>query len=94
MSAQDSTPNGRTLLTQAAPLITLATTWAIRRAMISGYQSVTGTPAPLLHSRSAPAGKRMLWAATMAAVIAGVEMVIWHVIGDEPEIEEAAITAE
>lgn len=79
-----STPTtARSAARTAAPLITMGTTWAARKGLMKGYEAKTGQPAPIIRSRNATLLQKVLWAATMAAVIALVEVIVWQVIGDE-----------
>lgn len=65
------------------PVIALGATWAARKAMISIYESRTGRPAPLVQSREASLAHKMVWAATMSAVLVAVEAIVWAVVGDD-----------
>jgi hypothetical protein len=76
-------PGGRELLRTTAPLITLGATYLARKGLMKGYEARTGRPAPLIRSREASAMQKILWAATMAAVLALVEVAVWKVIGEE-----------
>ena len=78
-----ATPGGRDLLRSTAPLITLGATYMARKALMKGYEARTGKPAPLIRSRQATAMQKILWAATMAAVLALVEVAVWKAIGED-----------
>jgi hypothetical protein len=82
-AASPAAPGGHELLRTAAPLITLGATYLARKALMKGYESRTGRPAPLIRSRNAGALEKIVWATTMAAVLALVEVVVWKVIGEE-----------
>jgi hypothetical protein len=64
----------------AAPLIALATTWVVRKAMMKAYEGRTGKPAPVIYSRDASVASKVLWAATMAATVALIEIVVTQVL--------------
>lgn len=81
-----STPapsSARTAARTAAPLISLGVTWVVRKGMMKGYESRTGRPAPVVHSREASLISKVVWAATMAAVLALVETVVWEMLSDD-----------
>ena len=60
-------------------MITLGTTWMVRKAMIRGYEARTGKPAPVIYSRESSVISKVLWSATMAATIAVIEIVVWQI---------------
>lgn len=78
-----STETRRNLTRAAVPLITLAATYVARKGMIKGYESSTGKKAPLIHSRNGSVMTKVAWAATMAAVITLIEVVVWNVLDGE-----------
>ncbi len=83
---QPITPSAETqrnLARATVPLITLAATWVARKAMINGYERSTGKKAPLIHSRNGSVLSKMAWAASMAAVVALIEVVVWNVLDGE-----------
>jgi hypothetical protein len=63
-----------------APFITLGSTWVVRKAMMRAYEARTGRPAPVVYSREASVVSKVLWAATMAATIAIIEVVVWQIL--------------
>lgn len=77
------TQGGRQAARAAAPLITMGATWAVRRAMISVYESRTGKPAPLMASRNGSVLTRVLWAASLAAVMTLVETLVVRALEDD-----------
>jgi hypothetical protein len=83
MSTPAATSSARTVARTAAPLITMGATWAVRKGMMKGYESRTGRPAPVVHSREASLLSKVLWAAAMAGVIAMIEIVVWQVLSDD-----------
>jgi len=78
-----TTSSARSTARALAPVISMGATWAARKAMITVYESKTGRPAPLVRSRQAPVLEKVLWAATMSALIVLIEAVVWKVVGDE-----------
>jgi len=64
----------------ATPLITLGVTWVVRKAMMSAYESRTGRPAPVIHSRDASFVSKVLWSATLATTIAIAEILVFQVL--------------
>lgn len=75
-----ATPSTRAALQTARPLITLAATWVVRKGLIRGYEARTGKAAPVVYSREASVASKVIWAATMAASIALIEVVLWKVL--------------
>jgi len=47
---------------------------------MSTYESRTGKPAPVIHSREAPVISKVLWSAALATLIAVVEIVVFEVL--------------
>lgn len=84
--SSDHTPETSSVRSAAAnfaPLITMGTTWALRKALMAGYESATGKPAPVIHNRQASIAQRVMWAAAMSAAIAAIEIVVWRVVDSE-----------
>lgn len=81
-STSSSDTSVRSLATTAAPLVALGTTWVVRKAAMKTYESATGKPAPVVANREAPMLARVLWAAGMAAVVAGVEILVWRLLDE------------
>jgi hypothetical protein len=82
-TAPQSSSQARTLLRSATPVVTLGATWVVRKGMMKGYEAGTGRKAPLVRSRDASLVEKMLWAATMAAVVVLVEAVIWRMLEED-----------
>jgi hypothetical protein len=76
--AKPSSPSANTLGKTVAPLVTMGATWGARKAMVKGYESATGKPAPVISSREAGLLQKMLWAAALGAVVALVQSTVWH----------------
>jgi hypothetical protein len=70
----------RNMARTAAPLIALGTTWVVRKGMMKAYEGRTGRPAPVIYSRDASIVSKVLWAATMAATVALIEIVVMQVL--------------
>ena len=83
VTAGRSSSNG--MATNMAPLITMGTAWVARKGMIMGYEAITGRPAPVVARRESPVLARLAWAATMAATLAAIEIVVWRMLdsGDD-----------
>ena len=77
LSSANST---RSMARTAAPLIALGTTWVVRKAMMRAYEGRTGRPAPVIYNRDASVGSKVLWAATMAATVALIEIIVTQVL--------------
>ena len=80
-----SAGSARAALQTARPLITLGATWAVRKGLIRGYEARTGKPAPVVYSKEASVVSKVLWAATMAATIALIEVVLWQIIDSDDD---------
>jgi hypothetical protein len=61
----------------------MASTWAVRKALIAAYERRTGQPAPLVYSHGASPVRKVIWAATVAGTVALIEIVILHLIDNE-----------
>jgi hypothetical protein len=77
--------SARTMGRAAAPLITLGTTFVVRKLMMRTYEARTGRSAPVVYSRDASAVSKVLWAATMAATIAVIEIVVWQIFESDDD---------
>jgi hypothetical protein len=75
----------RAALQTARPLITIGATWAVRKGLIRAYEARTGKSAPVVYSREASAASKVLWAATMAATIALIEVVLWQILDSDED---------
>ena len=82
-SAPAPTASPRMMARTGAPLITLGATWAVRKVMMKTYESPTGHPAPVVYSRDSSTVAKILWAATMAATIASIEIIVWKVLAED-----------
>jgi hypothetical protein len=60
----------------AAPLIALGATWAVREMLEFGYRKVTGHAPPHANDPTQRMSRIILWAATTAAAVAVVSVVI------------------
>lgn len=60
----------------AAPIIALGATWAVREVLEFGYKKVTGHEPPHASDPTQRISRIILWAATTAAAIAVVNVVI------------------
>ncbi|MDH3958825.1 MAG: hypothetical protein OEV20_06180 [Actinomycetota bacterium] len=83
--ASDPAASPRVMARTAAPLITLGATWAVRKLMMKAYESATGHPAPVVYSSEASTVAKIVWAATMAATIASIEIVVWKVLAEDDD---------
>jgi hypothetical protein len=84
-SAPAAPDSARTMARAAAPLITLGATFVVRKLMMRTYEARTGKPAPVVYSREASAVSKVLWAATMAATIAVIEVVVWQIFESDDD---------
>lgn len=80
MSASAAPASTSRSIRTATPLITVGVTWLVRKAMMTAYESRTGKPAPVIHSREASFVSKVLWSATLATTIAIVEIVVFQVL--------------
>jgi hypothetical protein len=63
-----------------APLAAIGATWAVRKALDSGYRSVTGRGAPNPQDPQAKLGSALMWAAITAASAAVVEVAVFRLL--------------
>ncbi len=61
-----------------APLAAIAATWAVRKALDTGYRSVTGHNPPNSQDPQAKLGPTLMWAALTAASAAVVEVAVFR----------------
>lgn len=59
-----------------APAVSVAAGWGVRRALDGAYRRSTGNPPPRAGDPDASLRKALLWAATTAAVLAVVNVII------------------
>lgn len=83
MSTPAAASTARHTARAIAPLVTLGATWAARKGMVKTYESRTGKPAPLVHSREAGVLEKVLWAAAMSAVLVAIESIVWRLVDQE-----------
>lgn len=58
------------------PILGLAVTWGVRRALDSAYRRSTGTGPPRAGDPEVPLAKVLMWAAMSAAVLAVANVVV------------------
>jgi hypothetical protein len=75
----------RETLRTVAPLLNFGLTWGVRKGMIKAYESRTGRPAPLVHTRNGSVLATVAWAASIAAVLALVETLVIRALADDDE---------
>jgi hypothetical protein len=80
-----ATSSTRSALRTARPFITVGATWVVRKGMMKGYEARTGKPAPVIYSREASMLSKVLWAATMAATIAAIEIIVWQILDSDED---------
>jgi hypothetical protein len=85
MSSQPALHSARSTARTLAPLITMGAAFGARKVMVKGYESKTGRPAPLVRSTNGTILEKILWAATMAAVLALIEAIVWKAIGEDDD---------
>jgi len=61
-----------------APLAAMGATWATRKALDTGYRSVTGRIAPNSQDLQVRMGSAVMWAAITAASAAVVEVAVFR----------------
>lgn len=81
----------RAVLRTAAPLVSVGAAWAVRRAMVAVYESRTGKPAPLVASHERSVVAKVLWAASVAALVALIEGLVIAALGEEEESRAAGV---
>lgn len=57
-----------------------AATWAVRRALESGYHQVTGRPLPTARDRATPFRQVLVWVTVKAAAIAAADVIVDQVV--------------
>jgi hypothetical protein len=83
MSTPSSDMSRRQTLHAVAPLLNFGLTWGVRKAMIKTYESRTGRPAPMVHTRNGSVLETVLWAASIAAVLALIETMVIRTLADD-----------
>lgn len=76
-------PSARQVIRQLSPLITITTTWMVRKAMVNAYQRRTGQPAPLIYASGVSPVRKVIWSAIMAGTVALIEIVILELAGED-----------
>jgi len=61
-----------------APLAAMGATWAVRKALNSGYRKLTGNSAPNPQDEQVTLGSALAWAAITAASAAVVEVAVFR----------------
>jgi hypothetical protein len=61
----------------------MASTWVVRKALISAYERRTGQSAPLVYSRGPSPVRKVIWAATVAGTVALIEIIILELIDSD-----------
>lgn len=61
-----------------APLVAIGATWAVRKALDTGYRSVTGRNAPNSQDIQVKLGSALTWAAITSASAAVVEVAVFR----------------
>ncbi len=77
-----------------APLITISTSFAVRRGMIAAYRNITGKPAPTVQTKEAPLLTKMAWAGAMAAVVTLVESLVLRAVHEELFNDDMHVTGD
>jgi hypothetical protein len=75
----------RDTLRTVAPLLNLGLSWGVRKGMIKAYESRTGKPAPLVHTRNGSVLATVAWAASIAAVLALVETLVIRALAEDDQ---------
>ena len=61
------------------PILALAATWVVRKALSSAYERATGRTAPRATDPTVSVHRAFLWAGTTAAAVAITEVAIYRV---------------
>jgi hypothetical protein len=85
MTTPSASMSRRETLRTVAPLLNFGLTWGVRKGMIKAYESRTGRPAPLVHTRNGSVLATVAWAASIAAVLALVETLVIRALADDEE---------
>jgi hypothetical protein len=85
MSTPTAGMSRRETLRTVAPLLNFGLTWGVRKGMIKAYESRTGRPAPLVHTRNGSVLATVAWAASIAAVLALVETLVIRALAEDDE---------
>lgn len=85
MSTPTASMARRDTLRTVAPLLNLGLSWGVRKGMIKAYESRTGKPAPLVHTRNGSVLATVAWAASIAAVLALVETLVIRALAEDDQ---------
>jgi multisubunit Na+/H+ antiporter MnhE subunit len=83
MPSHDDAPAPEVVVPQQATtawLAEVAATWAVRRALETGYHRVTGNVLPTARDRDVPLRRALLWAAVTAAAVAAANVAVDRVL--------------
>lgn len=79
IAVADHSPNESNLVVHVlAPIAAIGATWAVRKALDSGYRSVTGHTAPSPQDTHVKLASALMWAAITAASAAVVEVAVFR----------------
>ncbi len=80
---------GSTLKT-VTPVVTMGITWGVRKGLAAAYTARTGRSAPVVADRTRSILSRVLWAASVTAVVVLIESIVLDALTDaEQETVEA-----
>jgi hypothetical protein len=82
--ADDDFIEASTAIKVAAPLIALAATWAVRKAMDSAYTRATGAAPPRASDPNASMRRILVYAAVTAAAVAVVNVAVDRLTAPRP----------
>lgn len=86
MSSDSSGAATRDAVRSLTPVVTMVAAYAVRKAMISGYQKKTGRAAPLVSSQESSVMSKVMWTVAVGAAVALVESLIWEFSRREQKI--------
>lgn len=66
------------VLKVAAPFVVLAATWAVDRALSSGYTAITGKQPPNADDRNVSFPRALAWTVATATTAAVIQLVIYR----------------
>ncbi len=70
--------SARPVLKIAAPFVVLAATWAVDRALSSGYTAITGKQPPNTDDRNVSFPRALAWTVATATTAAVIQLVIYR----------------
>lgn len=62
-----------------APIAAIGATMLVRKLMSSGYERVTGQPAPLPRDPAVSIGRALIWTAITATTAAVIEVAVYRI---------------